>query len=316
MKKYFAMFLLLVIALLTFGQTTDSTAVVTYNFGDSLLEFLKANMYTLAFVILYLISEWMGESDKIPEGSIWRKVVNFLLSIVKKRATESPKLKSIKAKHEEEIKEVEILTARRIHSEKQDAVKEPVKKEKKGKIAKMIMLAVLLSSFTIGASAQTFSRLIKPVTVETIHDIKVYKLLQSGSDTLYVNDKGALIARFGATVLGAKTNYVDGAFTTQPFTRSGFGITLSNFIASEGKPYNNFGFGGYLLFPVSDNPVEQYMSVMLDVSALQLFKSFTFNVGVGYDINGKKYDDAEVPNVIKRKPIENFFVSPGVKITF
>lgn len=304
MKKYFAMILLFVIAALAIGQTTDSTAVVTYNFGDSILEFLKANMYTLAFVVLYLLSEWMGESDKIPEGSVWRKIVNFLLTIVRKRATESPKLKAIKLEHKEEIKEVELMTAARIHSENKAAVKEPVKKETKGKVAKMIMIAVLLSSFTLGASAQNFRSMFKPMTVETIHDVKLSRQLQAGADTLVNNDKGILVARFGAAVLGAKTNYIDGSFSTAAFARSGFGVTFSNFINNEGKVYNNFGFGGYLLFPITDDPLEQYMSVMLDVSAVQLFNSFTFNIGVGYDINND------------RKVGENFFVSPGVKITF
>lgn len=304
MKRYFAMFVLFLIALVTFGQTTDSTAVVVYNFGDSILEFLKANMYTLAFVVLYLLSEWMGESDKIPEGSVWRKIVNFLLTIVSKRATESPKLKAIKLEHKEEIKEVELMTAARIHNENKAAFKEPVKKEKKGKVAKLIMIAVLLSSFTIGASAQTFSRMFKPLTVETIHDVKLSRQLQAGADTLVHNEKGVLIARFGATVLGAKTNFVDGSFSTTAFTRSGFGITFSNFLNNDGEVYNNFGFGGYLLFPVTSDPLEQYMSVMIDVSAVQLFDSFTFNVGIGYDINKN------------RKAVNNFFVSPGVKVTF
>ena len=86
MKKFFVMIALFVIALFAFGQTTDSTAVVTYNFGESLMEFLKANMWTLAFVILYFLSEWIGESETIPEGSVLRKIVNILFGLVKKKA--------------------------------------------------------------------------------------------------------------------------------------------------------------------------------------------------------------------------------------
>lgn len=299
MKKYFAMFVLFVIALFTFGQTTDSTAVVTYDFGESFMEFLKTNLWTLIFVIMYFLSEWIGESDKIPEGSIWRKVVNFLFSLAKKKATESPKMKAVRMKHEAQLKAVAP------ESEKREVSKEP--KKKSGKATKMLILGVLLSSMALTASAQpAFKSLFQPVTVETIKTKQIAKQLRAGSDTISVNDNGALIMRFGATVLGAKTNFsvADNKFVTEPFSRSGFGITFSHFINNEGEVFNNYGFGGYVLFPVTDDITQQFMSLMVDVSALQLFNSFTFNLGVGYDINKAK--------TFK----ENWFISPGVKITF
>jgi len=299
MKKYFAMFVLFVIALFTFGQTTDSTAVVTYDFGDSFMEFLKTNLWTLILVIMYFLSEWIGESDKIPEGSIWRKVVNFLFSLAKKKATESPKMKAVRMKHEAQLKAVAP------ESEKKEAIKEP--KKKSGKATKMLILGVLLSSMALTASAQpAFKSLFQPVTVETIKTKQIAKQLRAGSDTISVNDNGALIMRFGATVLGAKTNFsvADGKFVTEPFSRSGFGITFSHFINNEGEVFNNYGFGGYVLFPITEDITQQFMSLMVDVSALQLFNSFTFNLGVGYDIN--KYKTFK----------ENWFIAPGVKITF
>jgi len=285
MKKFFVMIALFVIALFAFGQTTDSTAVVTYNFGESLMEFLKANMWTLAFVILYFLSEWIGESETIPEGSVLRKIVNILFGL------ESPKMKAMKAKHQEELKA---------------AVKPAEEKKGKSPVGKMLIIAVLLSSFTIGASAQTFGKMFKPVTVETINAVQMQKQMKGGSDTLVVSDKGVLIARFGATVLGAKTNYDKtlGSFVTEPFARSGFGVTFSNYINNEGEAFNNYGFGAYLLFPLVSDIEAQYMSVMVDVSALQLLDSFTFNIGVGYDINKDRTFG------------ENWFISPGVKVTF
>ena len=304
MKKYFAMFLLFVIAVFTFGQTTDSTAVVTYDFGDSFMEFLKTNLWTLVFVIMYFLSEWIGESEKIPEGSIWRKVVNFLLTLARKKATESPKLKAMKAQMRMEMKASEPCDT----CETEASPKAP--KKKSGKATKALIVAVLLSSFTFGVSAQglkdSFKGLVKPVTLETINQKQMAKQLKAGSDTLINNDKGVLILRFGATALGAKTNYsiADSKFITSPFTRSGFGLTLSNFMNNEGKVYNNFGFGVYGLFPITDDPLEQYMSVMADISAVQLFESFTFNLGIGYDINKN------------RKASENFFFAPGIKVTF
>lgn len=77
------------------GQVTDSTAVVTYNFGDSLLEFLKSNMWTLIFAALYLLSEWLGETNKVIEGSLWRRILNWVLEFLRKKATVSPKMKRV-----------------------------------------------------------------------------------------------------------------------------------------------------------------------------------------------------------------------------
>ncbi len=307
MKKYFVMFLLSVIAVFAFGQTTDSTAVVTYDFGDSFMEFLKTNLWTLVFVVMYFLSELIGESEKIPEGSIWRKVVNFLLTLARKKATESPKMKAMKAQMKMEMKANEPCDT---CEEAVETKETKTPKKKSGKATKALIVAVLLSSFTIGASAQgvkdAVKGLVKPVTLETINQKQMAKQLRAGSDTLINNDKGVLILRFGATALGAKTNYsiADGKFVTSPFTRSGFGLTLSSFMNNEGKVYNNFGFGVYGLFPITDDPLEQYMSVMADISAVQLFESFTFNLGIGYDINKN------------RKASENFFIAPGIKVTF
>jgi len=75
------------------AQVTDSTATVTYNFGDSLVEFLKGNMWTLIFAVLYFVSEWIGETDSIPEGSIWRKLLNWALAFAKKKGTLSSKMR-------------------------------------------------------------------------------------------------------------------------------------------------------------------------------------------------------------------------------
>lgn len=203
MKKYLMLFVLLAVTVLAIGQTTDSTAVVTYNFGDSLLEFLKQNAYTLAFVLLFFISEWMGETDKIPEGSIWRKIVNFLLNIVKKKATESPKMKKMKM----------------------------------SKVSKLLIVAVLLSAFAVSASAQGKYRWYPfhkevALTADASADMPVY----SKDSTLYF----APAASFDIFTLGATTgnksvgaipgigyNIIYNPFLWDKYYLAGFGLFAS-----------------------------------------------------------------------------------------
>jgi len=78
-------------------------------------------MWTLLFVVLFFVSELVGESDKLPEGSIWRKLLNMALNLVRKKATLSPKMKRM---------------------------------NKFYGFSKILMIAVLLSAFTLTASAQ------------------------------------------------------------------------------------------------------------------------------------------------------------------
>lgn len=105
MKKKILFTGLLLASFAAFGQeVTDSTSSVTYTFGDSLMEFLNENWKALAAVILFFVSEWFGETDQFPEGSIWRKVINWILEFAKKQVTKSPKLKKISRIYEKEIK--------------------------------------------------------------------------------------------------------------------------------------------------------------------------------------------------------------------
>lgn len=96
MKKFvcFLTLLLAAIFIVAGQEPQDSTVVINYTFGESILEFLKTNAWTLVSIILFLVSEWIGESASIPEGSIWRKALNWLLALAKKKAHyQSPKVR-------------------------------------------------------------------------------------------------------------------------------------------------------------------------------------------------------------------------------
>ena len=140
-KKVFliGMLLLAGVAFL-FGQpqVTDSSSNVYYHFGDSLKEFLLQNWKGLVAVALFFISEWLGETDAVPEGSIWRKLINWALELLKKQVTKSPKMKRI--------------------SDLNKNIKKNAKANKSDikfyKVFKVIVIGVILSGLTLGLTAQ------------------------------------------------------------------------------------------------------------------------------------------------------------------
>jgi len=135
------MFALLLMSVALFGQeVADSagagSATVTYNFGDSLKEFWSENWKAIIAVVLFFLSEWFGETDIFPEGSIWRKVINWILAFAKKKVTESPKIKRIKRVYNKELK-----------------AKNPTLDFSKG--FKVLLIGVMLSAFTFSTFAQS-----------------------------------------------------------------------------------------------------------------------------------------------------------------
>ena len=94
MKK--RMFLMSVFIGLTFLLIAQDTVHIDIQHvkGESVWDFLKSNWWGIGAIILLCISEWMGESPNISEGSIYKKIVNWLTSFFVKKATyTSPKVK-------------------------------------------------------------------------------------------------------------------------------------------------------------------------------------------------------------------------------
>ena len=91
MKKTIILMILLCVTVVTFGQVVqqDSTgsATVIYTFGDSLNQFLSKNWATIVFTLLFLLSEWLGQTGKVKEGSVWAWIINLVLKLVKSKAT-------------------------------------------------------------------------------------------------------------------------------------------------------------------------------------------------------------------------------------
>jgi hypothetical protein len=119
----FSIFILLAVFAIA-QQVTDSTASVTYTFGDSALQFLTKNMWTLIFVAFTIISEWLGQTNKVKEGSIWAWVINQIGKILKSK---TDVVKSKKAKYL--VLLVCLLSTTAISAQKFEGFFQPVKKQ-------------------------------------------------------------------------------------------------------------------------------------------------------------------------------------------
>jgi hypothetical protein len=153
-KTIFISILLLVIAVVTFGQVTDSTATVTYTFGDTLSKFFSKNLWTLIFVGFTILSEWLGQTGKVKEGSIYATILNWIGKFIKSKA---PLVQTKKAKF---------------------MTDEQVKASKPGIIPKILILSLILSGIGFTASAQK------------THPLRWYPFEKQSFSTLKSNESG------------------------------------------------------------------------------------------------------------------------------
>lgn len=266
MKKKILFAAMLLTSVLALGQqTNDSTAVVVYNFGDSALEFLKQNAWTLVFALFYLLSEWIGESDKFPEGSLWRKVLNFIFELARKKATLSAKMKKVNAIYEKELK----------------AAKPNIDLNKGFKV---IAIGVLISAFAFTASAQSpAGGFLKPSKanplVKEMVKTSESDLLKAGEPT------GVWLLRPAVGVVATQFTYNKDLkqLESAAFTKVGLGIGYQKFTEVNGEAYNSFGVNALLFFGASQDLSKLDFTTALTVHTLKLV-----DIGIAYDFGLKQ----------------------------
>lgn len=104
MKKFFTLLMVLfigTIALVAQGQP-DSTNVVVVTGFDSIVDFLKANMWTLFFILYAFLETLFGQTNLIKQGSVLGLIWGWIGKLVRKQVP------SIKGKYmnDEQIKAV------------------------------------------------------------------------------------------------------------------------------------------------------------------------------------------------------------------
>jgi hypothetical protein len=104
MKKYFTLLVLLLVAAFVVAaqEPRDTTSVDVITGGSTVLEFLKNNLWVLAFILYSLLEVWFGQTQWIKEGSVLAFIWNWIGRIIKKQ------IPSVKGKFmsDEQIKAV------------------------------------------------------------------------------------------------------------------------------------------------------------------------------------------------------------------
>ena len=104
MKKFFVFFVVLFAAVIVaFGQEQpDSTNVVVVTGFDTIVEFLKANMWTLFFILYAFLETLFGQTNLIKQGSVLGLIWGWIGKLIRKQVP------SIKGKYmtDEQIKAV------------------------------------------------------------------------------------------------------------------------------------------------------------------------------------------------------------------
>lgn len=256
MKKLLLFFTLIGAVVFTvIGQeVTDSTATVTYTLGDSIVEFLQKNMWTLIFVVLYLVSEWLGETAQVPEGSIWRKILNWALQLARKKGTLSPKMKAGYVKF--------------------------------AKTGKVMMFGIILSALSLGASAQDpWKGFFRPV------DKDMFALK---ADADFKSSTWLFRPTVELSALQLIYNKEEKAFDASSLTSGGIGIGYQHFIEVNGEPYNNFGFNFLMLIDaIPLETTNTAISGAVTVSALKFLNvggGYNFGIRKPFILTGVTYN--------------------------
>ena len=105
MKKFFTLLMVLfigAIALVAAQEQPDSTNVVVVTGFDTIVDFLKANMWTLIFILYAFLETLFGQTNLIKQGSVLGLIWGWIGKLVRKQVP------SIKGKYmtEEQIKAV------------------------------------------------------------------------------------------------------------------------------------------------------------------------------------------------------------------
>ena len=184
-------------------------------------------------------------------------------------------------------------------------------------LIKIFALSILLFCIGTVVSAQNSNwyYLVHPLPTHVTSDATLEKSFIRSADTIQVGSHGFFVPRFAANFTGIKYNWsVAGNKPVQStFNRAGVGINFLHETVSGSVLKNNWSAGLFLLYPTVNIPEQNFMSLMGQVAAPEIFNYFSVNVGLGVDlINNKKLP------VTQEKPLfkEKIFICTGLTANF
>ena len=267
MKQLFFLLLLLLVTIVTFGQTDSTTITLGYSEGTPVLDILKNNMWALIAFAWIIVTTWLAESGKIKSGSILSLVINFVGKFILGKAD------IVKTKKANFMTEKELDKASTVRTARE--VKKEEKKKKFAQSGKIILFALVLSGIGIAANAQSWQGFFKPVSINP----------QAKAMSERAGPTSVWLFRPTVEISAVQLvwNKTSKQFDATSLNSAGLGIGYQHFIDNEGVPYNNYGFNGLILFDII--PTE---TTSMSISGAVTVSVFQFvNAGVGFNFGLK-----------------------------
>jgi len=87
MKKFFMFFMMMFITVIAViaQEQPDTTNVVIVTGFDTIVEFLKANLWTLVFILYAFLETLFGQTNLIKQGSVLGLIWSWIGKLIKKQ---------------------------------------------------------------------------------------------------------------------------------------------------------------------------------------------------------------------------------------
>jgi hypothetical protein len=249
MKKLFILFgLLLLTAIATFAQQVTDTIPIVHTQGENILAFLKTNAWNLALIVFLLISEWLGSTGKVKEGSIYAWILNFIGKIIRSKT--------------------DLVTTKKamyMTSEQYNLAR---------KSLKILILALLLSGIGITVGAQSrWSGFFKPVDQYQFQKTLTAKAGQT-TNPFVVKFRPTVSLNGGLILYNPDTKIYD----VSALSGTGIGVSIAKYIESNGEPYTQFAVNALAMLTWQINEVTQArVSPVVGITYMKFLST-----GVGY----------------------------------
>jgi hypothetical protein len=248
--------LLLIVTAAAIAQVVDTTHLV-HTQGESILTFLKNNVWSLALLVFAFVSEWLGQTGKVKEGSIYAWILNLIGKIIKSKA----KMFNIQSK--------------------------------KAKFTSLTVLifAVILSGIGLSVSAQGGWKITKEdfkVCVRDPQNLKhgIYAVV-GNTDSIYV--KHRMFIRTAADVAFTNITY-DKATKTWTSDRLlslyGYGATMQWYKLEDGKVVETFGLSALLMSNTA--AFQDFANARLFIGIMGSYRGL-LTLGVNMDLKTRKF---------------------------
>lgn len=247
MKKAFISILLLFVVGITFGQVIDTIPVI-HTTGEAISTFLKNNAWNLALIVFLLLSEWLGTTGKVKEGSIYAWIINMIGKIIRSK-TDLVSTRKAKFMDEDTLKAI--------------------------RGAKILVFALLLSGMglTVGAQGR-WDGFLKPVSSNA-------QFLKGPGEKSYEFKFRPAAEMTAVQILYDKETKL---WTSSTFHSAGLGLGLQHYVEGTEGPVNNYGFNALLMLDAT--PTEDKGAGFGVAATMNIPHFVTF--GGGYNFTFKK----------------------------